>query len=173
MNFVNEIAVETVLIGNSNVHNNCLNGCSTFSLSGGVVNEFYGLLPAMKSYAKIIVSLGGNILSKHNEPREAPDSILAPLKELVDAIAKLENQPKIVVCTVLPRTKSNHSCIINFNYLLVKSELSVFKLHPQVYKNQNFLEDGIHLTLRGIKTYACGIKKLRKEKFDNDDSFRN
>ena len=170
---MNKIAVETALIGNSIVYNIRLNGCSTFSLSGSVVNEFNDLLPTMKSYAKIIVSLGGNNLSIYNESGEAPESVLAQLKELVDAIAKIENQPKVVVCTVLRRTKSNHSYINKFNNLLVISELSVFKFHWQVYKNQKFLEDGIHLTLRGRKTYACVIKKLLKEKFDDDYSFRN
>ena len=95
-NFVNKIAVETALIGNSIVYNIRLNGCSTFPLSGGVVNDFYDLLLTMKSYAKIIVCLGGSNLSKYNEPGEAPESVLAQLKELVDAIAKFENQPKVV-----------------------------------------------------------------------------
>ena len=73
------------------------------------MNDFYDLLPTMKSYAKIIVNLGGNNLSKYNELGEAPESVLAQLKDLVDAIAKLENMPKVVVCTVLRRSKSNHS----------------------------------------------------------------
>ena len=124
-NFVNEIAVETALIGYSIVDNNGLNGCSTFSLFGGVVNDFYGLLPTMKSYAKIKVCLGGNNLSKYNEPGEAPESVLALLKDLVDAIAKHENQPKVVVCTVLQRSKSNRSYNNSFHDLLVNSELSV------------------------------------------------
>ena len=114
----------------------------------------------MKSYAKIIVSLGGNNLCKYNEPGEAAESVWTQLKDLVDAIAKPENQPKVVMCTVLRRTKSNHSYINNFNDLLENSEFSVFKLHRQLYKNQNFLEEGIHLTLGGRKTYACSIKKL-------------
>ena len=172
-NFVNEVAVETALVGDSIVDNICLNGCSTFSLSGGVVNDFYDLLPTMKSYGKIILSLGGNNLSRYNEPGEEPESVLAQIKDLVDAFAKLENQPRVVVCTVLRRTRANHSYIKTFNDILVNSELSVFNLHRQVYKNRNFLEDGIHLTLRGRKTYACGMKKLRKEKFGDDDSFRN
>ena len=95
-NFVNEIAVETALISNSILDNIRLNGCSTFSLSGDVVNDFYDLLPTMKTYAKINVCLGGSNLSKYNEPGEAPESVLAQLKELVDAIAKFENQPKVV-----------------------------------------------------------------------------
>ena len=172
-NFVNEVAVGTALVGDSIVDNICLNGCSTFSLSGGVVNDFYGLLPTMKCYGKIILSLGGNNLSRYNEPGEAPESVLAQIKDLVDAFDKLENQPRVVVCTVLRRTRANHFYINTLNRILVNSQLSVFNLHRQVYKNRNFLEDGIHLTLRGSKTYACGIKKLRKEKFDDDDSFRN
>ena len=73
---------------------------------------------------------------------------------------------------MLRRTKSNHSYINNFNDLLVSSELSVFKLHRQVYKNWIFLEDGIHLTLGGRKNYACVIKELQKDEFDDADSFR-
>ena len=116
------------------------------------MNDFYDLLPTMKSYGKIILSLGGNNLSRYNEPGEAPESVLAQIKDLVDAFAKLENQPRVVVCTVLRRTRANHSYINTFNDILVISELSVFNLHRQVYKNRNFLEDGIHLTLRGRKT---------------------
>ena len=172
-NFLNEVAVETALVGDSIVDNICLNGCSTFSLSGGVVNDLYDLLPTMKSYGKIILSLGRNNLSRYNEPGEAPESVLAQIKDLVDAFAKLENQPRVVVCTVLRSTRANHSYINTFHDILVNSQLSVFNLHQQVYKNRNFLEDGTHLILRGRKTYACGIKKLRKEKFDDDDSFRN
>ena len=127
----------------------------------------------MKFYGKIILSLDGNNLSRCNEPGEAPESVLAQLKDLVDAFAKLKNQPRVVVCTVLRRPRANHSYINTFNDLLVNSELSVFKLHRTVYKKRNFLEDGIHLTLRGRKTYACGIKKLQKEKFDDNNSFRN
>ena len=50
-------------VGNSIVEIICFNDCSTFSLSGGLVNNFYDLLPTMKSYAKTIVNLGGNNLS--------------------------------------------------------------------------------------------------------------
>ena len=51
------------------------------------MNDFYGLLTTMKSCTKIIVCLGCNNLSKYNEPGEAPESVLAQLKVLVDAVA--------------------------------------------------------------------------------------
>ena len=126
------------------------------------MNDFYDLLTTMKSYAKMIVCIGGNNLSKYNEPGEAPESVLAQLKDLVDAIAEHENQPKVVVRTVLRRSKSNRSYNNSFNDLLVNSELSVFKFHRLVYKNRNFWEDVIHLTLRGRKTYTFVNKKTLK-----------
>ena len=127
------------------------------------MKDFYDLLTTMKSYAKIIVCIGGNNLSKYNEPGEAPESVLAQLKDLVDAIAKHENQPKVVVRTVLRRSKSNRSYNNSFNDLLVNSELSVFKFHRLVYKNRNFWEDVIHLTLRGRKTYAFANKTSKRK----------
>ena len=81
--------------------------------------------------------LGENNLSKYKEPEEEPESVLEQVKDLVGAIGKPENQP-LVECTVLRRTKPNHSPINNFSELLVSPELSTFNLHRKVFNNQKF-----------------------------------
>ena len=54
--------------------------------------------------------LGENILSKYKEPDAEPESVLEQVEDLLGAIVKHKNQP-LVECTVLRRTKSNHSLI--------------------------------------------------------------
>ena len=54
--------------------------------------------------------LGESNHSKYKEPDDEPESVLEQVEDLVGSIGKPENQP-LVECTVLRRTKSNHSLI--------------------------------------------------------------
>ena len=56
-NFSNEKEVHTAIIGDSIVNGVCIDSCSVFSLSGGKFNDFYELLPTMKSYRNVIVAV--------------------------------------------------------------------------------------------------------------------
>ena len=170
-NFCNEISVSRVLLGDSIVDNICLNGCVTYSLRGGCVKDFEQILPNLATYRKVIIALGGNNLSRFDEPGEEPAEVLRQMQQLVTKLKEASNRPDVTVCTVLRRTKAKHDYILKFNELLTKSELSSFKLHREVYKKRNFMEDGVHLTLRGRKIFACAIKKLRIEKYGENLSF--
>ena len=168
--FCNEIGVTTALIGDSIVDNICLNGCFTYSLSGGHINDFFYLLPTLKSYNNIIIALGGNNLSHYNEAGEEPWRVLEQMQSLRNAMLAAENSPN-VVCTVLRRLRANHELIARYNELLINSDMSTFKLHREVTKRRKFNDDGIHLTLKGRRAFACAMKKLRLEKFGEDLSF--
>ena len=165
------MSVSTVLLDNSIVVNICLNECVTYSLGGGCVKDFEQILPSLATYRKVIIALGGNNLSRFDEPEEEPAEVLRQMQQLVTKLKEAGNRPDVTVWTVLRRTKAKHDYIHKFNELLTKSELSSFKLHREVYKNRNFMEDGVHLTLRGRKIFACAIKKLRIEKYGGNLSF--
>ena len=167
-NFVNEFPVDTALVGDCIVDNVCMNGVLTFSRGGGIISDFYSFIPTLKSYPKIIILVGGNNLSHYGKPGESPEDVLEQLKSLREAILKLEHKPQLVLCTVLRRLKDTHDNLKRFNKLLENSDIPSFSLHRQVFKRRSFVDDGVHLTLKGRRNYACGMKKLRKAHFGDD-----
>ena len=153
--------MDTALVGDSKVDNVCMNGVSTFSRGGGIVSDFYSFIPTLKSYPKIVIAVGGNNLSHYGKPGESPEDVLDQLKSLREAIL-------VVLSTVLRRLKDTHDRIKSFNKLLENSDIPSFSLHRQVFKRRSFMDDGVHLILKGRRNYACAMKKLRNAHFGDD-----
>ena len=164
-NFSNEKEVHTAIIGDSIVNGVCIDSCSVFSVSGGKVNDFYELLPTMKSYRNVIVAVGSNNLSLWVEAGEDPHLVLEQVKDLLSSIASLEHRPNVVICTVLKRLHAKHSNISDFNALVVNSDMRYLKLHREVQSSTCFKDDGVHLNDRGLQQLAYAFNKgLRDHK---------
>ena len=159
----NSKEVHTAIIGDSIVNGICIDSCSVLSLSGGRINDFYEILPTLKSYRNIIVAVGSNNLSQWNEPGEPCESVFQQMKDLRSSITSMEHKPKVVICTVLKRVNARHSNIQDYNSLIVKSNFRYLKLHREISKSTCFKDDGVHLNEKGLQELACAFNKAMRD----------
>ena len=89
--------MDTALVRGSIVGNVYMNEVSNFSRDGGIVSDFYSILQTLKSYANIVIAVGGNNLSNYGKPGESPEYEIEQLQSLREAILKLEHKPQVVL----------------------------------------------------------------------------
>ena len=163
-NFSNFEKLHTAVVGDSIVDSLCVDNCAVFSLSGGRVAQFYSLLDTLVSYRNIILLIGGNNLSFHDEPGQHPEEVFNEIEKFYKSVRALPQKPTVVICTVLKRLKAKHFNIQRYNSMLTTSDLRFFPMHKEVSKSKCFKEsDGIHLTHKGFCELACGINKAMRD----------
>ena len=163
-NFQSHLELHTVIVGGSIVDNLCIDNCLTISLSGGSVEEFYEILDTVKSYRNVILAVVGNNLSLYDAPGKLPEIVIGKILQLYNRIKCFPHRPKVIVSTVLKRSKANHHYIERYNSQLMNSEIWHFKLHQDVCSRKSFKEsDGIHLTEKRFQELACAFNKCMRE----------
>ena len=82
-------------MGDSNVDSLCVDNCAVFSLSGGRVAQFYSLLGTLVSYRNIIIFIGGNNLSFHDEPGQDQEEVFNEIEKFYKSVRALPHKPKL------------------------------------------------------------------------------
>ena len=93
-NFSNFEKLHTAVVGDSIVDSLCVDNCAVFSLSGGRVAQFYYLLDTLNSYRNIILLIGGNNLSFHDEPGQDPEEVFNEIEKILQICSSSPAQAK-------------------------------------------------------------------------------
>ena len=95
-------------MGDSNVDSLCVDNCAVFSLFGGRVAQFYFLLDTLVWCRNIILIIGGNNFSFHDESGQDPEEGFQEMEKFCESVRALPHKPNILRSTVWKLTKAKH-----------------------------------------------------------------
>ena len=184
--FENDIAIDTLLIGDSIADGIVADGMKTIAVPGGKIEDLVKVIAdeEMSQFNYFIIFAGGNNLHARShvpsDIAEEPMAVYAKLQLLLSKVRELPNFRELAVLTLLPRyevgsPEAKQQWLVDgklpcqnihrYNDILFETSLNLINSRSYCRRYFDYDNDGIHLSVRGRQNLACAIKKGRIDYF--------